>query len=81
MMKRDMSTTILGRLVKYIHIMALWFMIAFRPIIQLPEPHAEVRLVEFSAEEKAMYDITEARFHALLNQNLQKGDPRRSYTS
>ena len=62
MMRRTMSTTILGR-----------------PIITLPDPHPSIRFIDFSAQEKVIYRITENRFRATLNHYLASDTPEKAY--
>ncbi|TAQ90570.1 hypothetical protein B7494_g1097 [Chlorociboria aeruginascens] len=50
-----------------------------RPIITLPPPHPEVRFIDFSAEEKIIYRITENRFRSNLNTFFANGTAQRAY--
>ena len=50
-----------------------------RPIISLPKPHSEIRMLDFSPMEKIIYRITENRFRVNLNKYFEQGDAQRHY--
>ena len=45
-----------------------------RPIVELPKTHADVKKVDFSKEERALYQILEDRFRKDLNRLVRHVD-------
>jgi len=41
-----------------------------RPIVELPKTHAAVRKIDFSKEERALYQILEDRFRRDFNRSV-----------
>jgi SNF2 family DNA or RNA helicase len=50
-----------------------------RPIVELPETHTTVRRIDFSKEERALYEIIEERFRMDFNLFLKEGTATRNY--
>ncbi|KAH0536030.1 hypothetical protein FGG08_007079 [Glutinoglossum americanum] len=50
-----------------------------RPIVELPETYTSVRRVDFSKEERCLYEIIEERFRMDFNLFLREGTAKRNY--
>ncbi|KAI9765896.1 MAG: hypothetical protein M1840_007037 [Geoglossum simile] len=50
-----------------------------RPIVELPQAHTSVKRIEFSKEERCLYEIIEDRFRTDFNAHLKEGTAVRNY--
>ena len=52
-----------------------------RPIVELPQAHTSVKRIDFSKEERCLYEIIEDRFRADFNTHLREGTAPKNYRS